>query len=157
MQKAADQVRVNVQLINAQTDSHLWADTYDRKLTDIFGVESEIAKRIAESLQAKLTGREEQELAVKPTNNPEAYDVYLRGLAYSLKAQNSPANSLGAQRHLREAVRLDPKFALAWALLSYIDSFGYIRIPFKPRNHSEKRRGKRPRPRLLSSPISARD
>ena len=86
VQKAADQVRVNVQLINAQTDSHLWADTYDRKLTDILGVESEIAKRIAESLQAKLTGREEQALAVKPTNNPEAYDAYLRGLAYSLKA-----------------------------------------------------------------------
>src|SRR5262249_39747708 len=74
VQKTADQVRVNVQLINAQTDSHLWADTYDRKLTDIFGVESEIAKRIAQSLQAKLTGREEQALAVKPTSNPQAYD-----------------------------------------------------------------------------------
>src|SRR5204863_3086851 len=73
VQKAADQVRVNVQLVNAQTDSHLWADTYDRKLTDIFGVESEIAKRVAESLQAKLSGREEQALAFKPTNNPEAY------------------------------------------------------------------------------------
>ena len=85
VQKAADQVRVNVQLINAQTDSHLWADTYDRKLTDIFGVESEIAKRIAESLQAKLTGREEQALAVKPTNNPEAYDAYLRGLAFEAR------------------------------------------------------------------------
>src|SRR5207248_6912921 len=82
VQKAADQVRVNVQLINAQTDSHLWADTYDRKLTDIFGVESEIAKGIAESLRAKLTGREEQALADKPTNNPEAYDAYLRGLAF---------------------------------------------------------------------------
>src|SRR5258705_1694476 len=82
VQKVADQVRVNVQLINAQTDSHLWAETYDRKLTDIFGVESEIAKRIAESLQAKLTGREEQALAVKPTNNPEAYDAYLRGLSF---------------------------------------------------------------------------
>jgi TolB-like protein len=64
VQKAADQIRVNVQLINAQTDSHLWADTFDRKMTDIFGVESEIAKRIAESLQAKLTGREEETLAV---------------------------------------------------------------------------------------------
>ena len=112
VQKAADQVRVNVQLINAQTDSHLWADTYDRKLTDIFSVESEIAKRIAESLQAKLTGREEQALAVKPTDNPEAYDAYLRGLAYTLKTQRTPANSLGAQKYLREAVRLDPKFAL---------------------------------------------
>ena len=82
VQKAADQVRVNVQLINAQTDSHLWADTYDRKLTDIFEVESEIAKGIAESLQAKLTGREKQALAVKPTNNPEAYDAYLRGTGF---------------------------------------------------------------------------
>src|SRR5215831_3877870 len=85
VQKSADQVRINVQLINAQTDSHLWADTYDRKLTDIFGVESEIAKGIAESLQAKLTGREEKALAVKPTNNPEAYDAYLRGLAFFVR------------------------------------------------------------------------
>src|SRR2546423_6041783 len=86
VQKAADQVRVNVQLINAQTDSHLWADTYDRKLTDIFGVESEIAKGIAAALQAKLTGREEQALAVKPTNNPEAYDAYLRGLSLDARS-----------------------------------------------------------------------
>src|SRR2546429_7591263 len=89
VQTAADQVRVNVQLVNAQTDSHLWADTYDRKLTDIFGVESEIARRIAESLQAKLTGREEQPLAVKPTNNPEAYDAYLRGLAFEARSSTS--------------------------------------------------------------------
>ena len=83
VQRASDQVRVNVQLIKAQTDSHLWADTFDRKLTDVFAIESEIAKRIAESLQAKLTGREEKALAVKPTNNPEAYDAYLRGQAFS--------------------------------------------------------------------------
>ena len=125
VQKGDDQVRVNVQLVNAQTDSHLWAETYDRKVTDILGVESEIAKRIAESLQAKLTGREEQALAVKPTDNPEAYDAYVRGLAYSLKAFNSPANLLGAQKYLREAVRLDPKFAVAWALLSNADSRRY--------------------------------
>jgi TolB-like protein len=72
VQKVADQVRVNVQLVNALTDAHLWAETYDRKLTDIFGVESEIAKAIAESLQAKLTGGEQRALAVKPTNNAEA-------------------------------------------------------------------------------------
>src|SRR5262249_35154162 len=86
VQKAGDQVRVNVQLVNAQSDSHLWANTYDRKLTDIFGVESEIAKGIAESLQAKLSSREEQALAVKPTNNPEAYDAYLRGLAFDTRS-----------------------------------------------------------------------
>ena len=132
VQKAADQVRVNVQLINTQTDSHLWAETYDRKLTDIFSVESEIAKGIAESLQAKLTGREEQVIAAKPTDNLEAYDAYLRGLAYALKTAVTPANSLGAQKYLREAVRLDPKFALSWALLSYVDSVGYITLTLQP-------------------------
>jgi serine/threonine protein kinase/tetratricopeptide (TPR) repeat protein len=132
VQKTADQVRVNVQLINAQTDSHLWAETYDRKLTDMLGVESEIAKGIAESLQAKLSGREEQALAVKPTNNIEAYDAYLRGLAYTLKTGSTTANALGAQKYLREAVRLDPKFALGWALLSYVEARAYITVSFQP-------------------------
>ena len=76
VQRSADQVRVNVQLIKAATDTHLWADTLDRKLTDVFAVESEVAKAIAEALQAKLTGGEQQALAVKPTNNSEAYDAY---------------------------------------------------------------------------------
>ena len=128
VQKSGDTVRVNVQLIKADNDSHLWAETFDRKLTDIFSVESEVAKAIADQLRAHLTGREEQEITARPTGNPEAYDAYLRALAYSLKAQNSPANSLGSQKHLREAVRLDPNFALAWALLSFVDSVGYIGI-----------------------------
>src|SRR5437764_1502884 len=126
VQKSGDAVRVNVQLIKAASDSHLWADTYDRKLTDIFSVESEVAKSISDQLQAKLTGREEQVIAAKPTDNPEAYDAYLRGLAYSLKTANTSTNALGAQKYLKEAVRLDPKFALAWALLSYVESRGYI-------------------------------
>ena len=113
VQKSGDAVRVNVQLIKAANDSHLWADTFDRKLTDIFSVESEVAKAIADQLRAKLTGQEEQVIAAKPTDNPEAYDAYLRGLAYTLKTANTPANSLGAQKYLREAVRLDPKFALS--------------------------------------------
>ena len=98
VQKAADQVRVSVQLINAETDSHLWAETFDRKLIDIFEVESEIAKRIAESLQAKLTGREEQALAVKPTNNPEAYDAYLRGLAFEARNYASVSPTIVAAK-----------------------------------------------------------
>jgi TolB-like protein/Tfp pilus assembly protein PilF len=121
VQKAADQVRVNVQLINAQTDSHLWADTYDRKLTDIFAVESEIAKRIAESLQAKLTGREEQALAVKPTNNPEAYDAYLRGVAFEARYYASFFSGDLEEKAIsffERSVQLDPNFALAWARLS---------------------------------------
>ena len=85
VQKSGDTVRVNVQLIKAANDSHLWAETFDRKLTDIFSVESEVAKAIAEQLRAKLTGQEEQVIAAKPTDNPEAYDAYLRGLAYTLK------------------------------------------------------------------------
>jgi TolB-like protein/Tfp pilus assembly protein PilF len=132
VQKNGDSVRVNVQLIKAADDSHLWADTFDRKLTDIFSVESEVAKAIADQLRAKLTGLEEQVMATKPTENIEAYNAYLRALAYHLKTGNTPANSLGAQKYLREAVRLDPKFALAWALLSYVDGHGYITSTLQP-------------------------
>src|SRR6476659_2001906 len=133
VQKSGDAVRVNVQLIKAANDSHLWADTFDRKLTDIFSVESEVAKAIAEQLRAKLTGQEEQVIAAKPTDNPEAYDAYLRGLAYTLKAGGTTsANSLGAQKYLREAVRLDPKFALGWALLSFVDARGYLTQTLQP-------------------------
>jgi serine/threonine protein kinase len=113
VQKAGDQVRVNVQLINAETDSHIWADTYDRKLTDIFGVESEIAKGIATALQAKLTGDEEQVLAAKPTNNPGAYDAYLRGLAFearnywgsSFQDMRKPPVFTSRRRNLTPALR----------------------------------------------------
>jgi TolB-like protein/Tfp pilus assembly protein PilF len=127
VQKNGEAVRVNVQLIKAANDSHLWAETFDRKLTDLFSVETEVAKTIADQLQAKLTGQEEQVIAAKPTDNPEAYNAYLRGLAYSLKSLSTmPANLLGAQKYLREAVRLDPKFALAWAQLSLVDATGYL-------------------------------
>ena len=118
VQKAADQVRVNVQLVNVQTDSQLWAETYDRKLTDIFSVESEIAIRIAESLQAKLSGHEEQALAANPTNNLEAYDAYLRGLAFETRSNYSSDALFKAIDFYGLAVQLDPNFALAWARLS---------------------------------------
>jgi TolB-like protein/class 3 adenylate cyclase len=132
VQKSGDAVRVNVQLIKAANDSQLWADTFDRKLTDIFSVESEVAKAVADQLRAKLTGQEEQVIAAKPTDNTEAHDAYLRGLAYTLKTAVTPANSLGGQKYLREAVRLDPKFALAWALLSYVDAVGYVTLTLQP-------------------------
>src|SRR5467141_4065136 len=132
VQKSGDAVRVNVQLIKAANDSHLWADTFDRKLTDIFSVESEVAKAIADQLRARLTGQEEQVIAAKPTDNPQAYDAYLRGLAYSLKTASTPANALAAQKYLGEAVRLDPKFALSWALLSNLDARGYITQTLQP-------------------------
>ena len=133
MQRVADQVRVNVQLINPRSDSHLWAETYDRKMTDIFEVESEIAKAIAEPVAGETNrSARSKSLAAKPTNNPEAYDAYLRGLAYTLKTAQHASNALAAQKYLREAVRLDPKFALAWALLSYVDSRGYLTGTLQP-------------------------
>jgi TolB-like protein/Tfp pilus assembly protein PilF len=126
VQKAADQVRVNVHLVNAQTGSQLWAETYDRKLSDIFAVESEIAKGIAESLQATLTGREEQALAARPTSNPEAYDAYLRGLAYEARGNYSSDALYKAIDFYDLAVRLDPNFALAWARLSAAHALLYF-------------------------------
>src|SRR6184192_4128911 len=132
VQKSGEAVRVNVQLIKAANDSHLWADTFDRKLTDIFSVETEVAKAIADQLRAKLTGREEQEIVAKPTDNPEAYDAYLRGLAYTLKTPDTTTNALGAQKYLGEAVRLDPKFALGWSLLSYVDAASYRNQALQP-------------------------
>jgi TolB-like protein/predicted Zn-dependent protease/predicted Ser/Thr protein kinase len=129
VQKVADQVRVNVQLINAQTDSHLWADTYDRKLTDIFGVESEIAKAIADALQVSLTDPEEQAIAGKPTNNSEAYDAYLRGLAFEVRSRYSLVSTdlvWKAVGFYERAVQLDPNFALVWARLSRADALLYF-------------------------------
>jgi TolB-like protein/Tfp pilus assembly protein PilF len=132
VQKSADTVRVNVQLIKAASDSHVWSDTFDRKLTDILSVETEVARTIADQLRAKLTGEEQQVIAAKPTSNPQAYDSYLRGLAYTLKTAFTPENSLGAQKYVKEAVRLDPDFALGWALLSYIDASGYLTQSLQP-------------------------
>ena len=126
VQKAGDAVRINVQLIQATNDSHLWAETYDRKLTDIFGVESDVAKAIAEALQAKLTGPEKTTLERKPTTNLEAYDAYLRGLAYSLRLSYEPEDMLNAIKYFGEAARLDPKFALAWAWLARANARGYF-------------------------------
>jgi TolB-like protein/class 3 adenylate cyclase/Tfp pilus assembly protein PilF len=129
VQKAADRVRVNVQLVSAQTDSHLWADTFDRQLTDIFGVESEIAKGIAESLQAKLSSNEKHALAVKPTNNPEAYDAYLRGLSFQARSYSTysgPDLDKKASGFYERAVQLDPKFATAWARLSRVNAYIYF-------------------------------
>ena len=102
VQKSGDAVRVNVQLIKAANDSHLWADTFDRKLTDIFSVESEVAKAIADQLRAKLTGQEEQVIAAKPTDNPEAYDAYLRGLAYTSETGNTHPPTPLAHRSISE-------------------------------------------------------
>jgi len=113
VQKVADQVRVNVQLINALTDAHLWAETYDRKLTDIFAVESDIAKAIAENLQAKLTGSEKNEMSKKPTENSEAYELYLKGRFFWNK--RTSADMKMALGYFEQAANVDPHYAVAYA------------------------------------------
>src|SRR5205823_10139396 len=125
VQKSAGTVRVNVQLIEAANNSPVWADTVDRPLTDILSLESEVAITVADQLRAKPTGEEAQSIAAKPTDDPQAYDAYLRGLAYTLRS-GSFDDVVPAREYLKEAVRLDPKFALAWALLSSADAAGYI-------------------------------
>jgi TolB-like protein/Flp pilus assembly protein TadD len=113
VQKASDQVRVNVQLINALTDAHLWADTYDRKLTDIFAVESEIAKTIADTLQAKLSGSEQHAIAARPTENTEAHQLYLKGrFFWNKRTGNDLKKSID---YFQQAISADPNYALAYA------------------------------------------
>jgi TolB-like protein/lipoprotein NlpI len=126
VQKAADQVHINVQLIRAGTDEHLWAESYDRKLENIFSVEREVATSVAEALKVRLTGAEEQALEQKPTSSPQAYDAYLHGLAYALRPGYYERNALAAVERFGEAVKLDPKFAIAWAWLARVSAIGYF-------------------------------
>ena len=124
VQKAGEQVRVNVQLINALTDAHLWADTYDRKLTDIFAVETDIAKTVADTLQAKLSGSEKSSMAKTPTVNPEAYELYLKGRFFWNKRTGDDLRK--SIEYLKQAVAKDPGYALAYAALA--DSYGLLRF-----------------------------
>jgi serine/threonine-protein kinase len=123
VQKANDQVRVNVQLINALTDAHLWADTYDRKLTDIFAVETEIAKAVADVLQAKLTGSEQHVIASRPTANTEAHQLYLKGrFFWNKRTGNDLKKSID---YFEQAIAADPNYALAYAGVAD----GYVWLP----------------------------
>ena len=124
VQKVNDQVRVNVQLINALTNAHLWAEIYDRKLSDIFAVQSDIAKAVADTLQAKLTGAEKQMMAAQPTTDTEAYELYHKGR--SLWERRSGDNIPKAITFFEQAIARDPNYALAYAGLSN----AYILLPF---------------------------
>jgi TolB-like protein/Flp pilus assembly protein TadD len=130
VQKAGNAVHINVQLIKAATDDHLWAESYDRKIDDIFGVEKEVAQNISSALNAKLSGAEEQVLAQKPTDNPAAYEAYLRGKALMWEGNEDAVR--GAIQSYEEAVRLDPQFALAWAGLSSARSVGFYYMDSTP-------------------------
>jgi TolB-like protein len=137
VQKAADQVRVSVQLINALNDSHLWAETYDRKIADLFQVETEIAQKVAGALEAKLSGREKKDISGVGTNNSEAYDAYLHGLTLSRSSMQSAVDN--SIQYFRRAVELDPKFAEAWAELSIAESLKYY---FPQTNEAQKERAR---------------
>src|SRR3984893_9527018 len=138
VQKAADQVRVTVQLINAATDAHLWAETYDRKLTDIFAVESEIAKSIADTLQAKLNRSAEHVLASRPTENPEAHELYLKGRYFWNR--RTAENLKKAADYFQQAIGKDPKYALAYSGLAdcHVLLPAYADLGSNPRNELPK-------------------
>src|SRR5437016_2372654 len=125
VQKIGNAAHINVQLIRVATDEHLWAESYNRKLDDIFAVEGEVASAIADQLNAKLSGTEQKAVTDKPTQNAEAYDAYLRGLAIE-HTQYSYESYQQAARDYVEAVQLDPKFAFAWARLAVLRSFLYF-------------------------------
>jgi len=139
VQKVGPLVHVNLQLIKAATDEHLWAESYDRTLDNIFGVEGEIARLVAEALHAKLTGAEVKVLAQRPTTNSAAYDAYLRGQSQSRQA-NEEAGDKAAQVSFEQAVRLDPQFAAAWAALSRTHSLLYFLYDETPARRAEAER-----------------
>jgi TolB-like protein/Tfp pilus assembly protein PilF len=122
VQKVGNNVRINVRLIRAATHQHLWAESYNRKLDDVFAVESEVAGVIADKLNLRLSGAEKQDLAARPTHNPEAHDAYLRGVASSERSYLLEADAARATQAFENAVTLDPNFALAWARLSRMHS-----------------------------------
>ena len=127
VQKSGNQVLINVQLIDAATDDHLWAHAYVRTLDNIFGVEGEVAQQIAQALHATLSDREMQSLALRPTSDVDAYNAYLRGLASDLGAGGTAQDYRRTAGFYGEAVKRDPDFALAWARLAEIDSRMYQR------------------------------
>jgi len=136
VQKPSDQVRVNVQLIHAATDTHLWAETYDRKLTDVFAVESEIAKAVAERLQAKLTGTAEHVLASRPTENPEAHQLYLKGRYFWNK--RTTENLKKAIDYFEQAIGKDPAYALAYSGLADVHAVLPYYAATAPKDDAQK-------------------
>ena len=139
VQKIANAVHVNVQLIRAANDEHLWAESYNRKLDDVFAVEGEVATAIADQLNAKLSGSEKESLSARPTSNAQAYDAYLRGLAFEGRIDGFKTNITKSIEAFEEAVRLDPQFALAWAHLVREDALAYYNFEQTPQRREAAR------------------
>src|SRR6266540_6299590 len=122
VQKAGDRVHINVQLIQAETDAHLWAQSYDRQLIDIFAVEAQVAKQIADALSTTLSPQEKARVETKPTDNADAYVLYLRGREHQTRPDNFLQDFRSAAHFYEQAIALDPNFALAHARLSAVTS-----------------------------------
>jgi TolB-like protein/Flp pilus assembly protein TadD len=152
VQKAGDRVHINVQLIQAETDGHLWAQSYDRQLTDIFSVEAEVAKSIADSLRTTLSPQEKARVEAKPTDNADAYVVYLRARNYQTSPDNLLQDFRSAINLYEQAIALDPRFALAHARLSATVSSAYHFYeptePWKQKAHAEAMEALRLQPNL---------
>jgi tetratricopeptide (TPR) repeat protein len=137
VQRAGNRMRINAQLIDARTDTHVWSQTYDRDLTDVFTIQSEVAHKVADVLQAKLTGREQQVAGKKPTENLDAYDAYLRGIVLEAQAGESLETFPRLVELYTKAVKLDPKFAQAWARLSIRHIYSYSLFDHTPKRLAE--------------------
>jgi TolB-like protein len=140
VQKIANAVHVNVQLIRAATDEHIWAESYNRKLDDVFGVEGEVATAIADQLNARLSQSEQKAVTAKPTQNTGAYDAYLRGLALQGRVDDLRTNWVKSAEAFAEAVRLDPDFAVGWAQLSRQESLVYNSVNHSPDHQAAARK-----------------
>ena len=125
VRRAGNRVRVSVQLIDANNDEHIWAEDYDRDLTDVFAIQTDLAQKIASALQAKLSPNEKARLDNRPTQNPDAYLLFIRAHDYANRPDNLRDDSLKAEELFEQAIKLDPKFAAAFAGLSMAESWLY--------------------------------
>jgi TolB-like protein/Flp pilus assembly protein TadD len=125
VRRIGNQVRVSVQLIDANDDEHIWAEDYDRDLTDVFAIQTDLAQKIAYTLQAKLSSNEKARLDRRPTANPEAYLLYIQAHDYATRTGMFRDASLKAEPLFEQAIKLDPNFALAFAGLSRNESWLY--------------------------------
>ena len=125
VRRIGNRVRVNVQLINANNDEHIWAEDYDRDLTDVFAIQTDLAGRIASALQAKLSPNEKARLDHRPTQNPDAYLLFVQAHDYASQREMFNDTSLKAEPLFEQAIKLDPNFALAFAGLSMVESWLY--------------------------------
>src|SRR5438309_7764034 len=125
VRRSGNRVRVNVQLINANNDEHIWAEDYDRELTDVFAIQTDLAQKIASALQAKLSPNEKERFDRRPTQNPDAYLLFIRAHDYANRPDMLPDTSSKAEPLFEQAIKLDPNFAAAFAGLSMVESWAY--------------------------------